>query len=160
LVSSLWRPASVLGPSLGRRGSWDLEAVQQLGSSGELAAVAHLAPVLFSDDPPARTVAAAAIKALLTLASVEDLPHLDESMRRGWYTETWRKLDRREIAVLVGPGQTDATVLEVSSMHPNGFVREEALRRLALLNDGRELPYLSCYASTTGLPRCARQQSK
>jgi HEAT repeat protein len=30
----------------------------------------------------------------------------------------------------------------VSSMHPNGFVREEAVRRLALRSDGSELPYL------------------
>src|SRR5438477_5854705 len=142
LVAALWRPSNALGQALGRRGSWNLEAVQQLGTGREPAAIPHLAPVLFSDDAKARAAAAHAIRALLGLVDVDDLPHLDESMRSGWYTETWRKLEPREIAALVGPGQPDATVLEVSSMHPNGFVREEAVRRLALRSDGSELPYL------------------
>lgn len=142
LVASLWRPSSAAGRALGRHGSWNLELVQQLGASSEPAAIPHLAPALFSDDAKARTAAAHAISALLQLLSIDDLPHLDESMRGGWYTEIWRKLEPRELAPLVGPGQAGATVLEASSMHPNGFVREEAVRRLALRSDGSELPYL------------------
>jgi HEAT repeat protein len=141
-IASLWRPSTAVGRALGRHGSWNLELVQQLGVSREPAAIPHLAPALFSDDAKARTAAAHAISSLLQLLSIDDLPHLDESMRSGWYTETWRKLEPRELASLVGPGQAGATVLEVSSMHPNGFVREEAVRRLALRSDGSELPYL------------------
>lgn len=142
LVASLWRPSTAAGRALGRHGSWNLELVQQLGASREPAAIPYLAPALFSDEAKARTAAAQAMSALLQLLSIDDLPHLDQSMRGGWYTEIWRKLEPRELASLVGPGPTGTTVLEVSSMHPNGFVREEAVRRLALRSDGSELPYL------------------
>lgn len=142
LVTSLWKPSTAIGQALGRRGSWSLEAIQTLGAFREPAAIPQLAPALFSDDAKARTAAAHAISSLLQLVNIDDLPHLDESMRSGWYSETWRKLEPRELASLVGPGQAKATVLEVSSMHPNGFVREEAVRRLALRSDGSEVPYL------------------
>src|SRR5262245_32380556 len=114
LVASLWRPASAVGRALGRHGSWNLALVQQLGASREPATIPHLAPALFSDDAKARTAAAHAISTLLQLLSIDDLPHLDESLRGGWYTEIWRKLEPRELAALVGPGQTGAIVLEAS----------------------------------------------
>src|SRR5690242_13012903 len=110
LVASLWRPSTAIGRALGRHGFWDLEAVQQLGARREPAAIPYLAPALFSEDAKARTAAAQAISPLLQLVNIDDLPHLDESMRSGWYTETWRKLEPREIASLVGPAQSGATV--------------------------------------------------
>jgi len=68
-------------------------------------------------------------------------------MRRRWYWyaahfDEWRRLEPRELAKWVGPGEPGILLIRLSSFHPNGFVREEALRRLGLIEDGTELPYL------------------
>ena len=87
-------------------------------------------------------MAANAIKALLSRIEIGDMPWLDELMRRSAYGEAWHRLEPRELAKWVGPGEPGVLLLQLSSMHANGFVREEAVRRLSLLHDGSELPYL------------------
>lgn len=121
---------------------WNIDAIDQLAQSGEAAVIGYLAPVLYSGDPAGVLAAARAVNALLAKTAVEDLPFLDESMRNSWYGDDWRKLAPKELAKWVGPGEPGVLQLRLSSMHSNGFVREEAVRRLRLLTDGSEVPYL------------------
>jgi HEAT repeat protein len=124
------------------RSRWNVDAIDQLGQSGEPAVIRHLVPVLYSGDPAGVLAAARAVNTLLAKTAVEDLPFLDESMRQSWHGDDWSKLAPRELAKWVGPGEPGVLLLRLSSMHPNGFVREEAVRRLRLLTDGSEVPYL------------------
>jgi HEAT repeat protein len=140
LVATLWQ--ADVRRIFGRRASWNVNAIEQLGRMNEPAAIAYLAPALFSGQTHAKRAAARAIESLLGLLTIDDLPRLDESLRPSWADDTWRKLAPRELATLVGPDEPGAIALELASMHPNGFVREHAVRRLALRHDGSELPYL------------------
>lgn len=141
LLATLRLDLSLADRVLGRT-RWNVEAIDQLGQSGEAAAIGYLAPVLHSADPAGVLAAARAVSTLLEKTAVEDLPFLDESMRYSWYGDDWSKLAPRELAKWVGPGEPGVLLLRLSSMHPNGFVREEAVRRLRLLTDGSEVPYL------------------
>ncbi len=141
LIDSLYQRAGLVGRAFGRS-SWNLEAIEQLGHSGEPAAIPYIKPVLYSGKRHEMLVAAKAIEALLSQVVLGDLPWLDEQMRRSWSDDTWRRLEPRDLAKWVGPGEPGILLLQLSSMHSNGFVRYEAVRRLALLHDGSELPYL------------------
>jgi hypothetical protein len=124
------------------RSRWDASAIEELEACGEPAAIPHLAPVLITGTRNDVPRAARAVETLLSRTSVEDLPSLDESVRRGWYGEEWRRLEPGELTKWVGPGEPGTSLLRLWSFHANGFVRQEAVRRLALVRDGSELPYL------------------
>lgn len=141
LVDSLVTKPGLAGFVFGRP-SWNLETIEQLGRSREPAAIPHLVPVLVAGDDRSRMVAAQAIRVLLSEIAPDDLSGLDEVMRHRWWGDPWHKLQPRELAKWVGPGEPGTLLLQLSSMHSNGFVREEAVRRLRLLRDGSEVPYL------------------
>lgn len=141
LIASLPKKPSVLERAL-HRTRWNLDAIDQLACCGEPAAIPHLTSVVFSGNSEEVLRAARAIERLLSGAAIDDLPWVDELMRRGWYGEGRNKLEARELAKWVGPDEPGILLLRLSAMHPNGFVREEAVRRLRLIQDGSELPFL------------------
>lgn len=130
---------------LNRRPGVNEAVLEKLVSCGEPGVIPHLAPLLFSDTPATAQAGARVVEALLLQLSSAELAWLDEVMRDSgsWITgEPSRRLAPRELARWVGPGEPGILLLRLSSFHHNGFVREEALRRLALIRDGSELPYL------------------
>lgn len=146
LAARLYEKPSWGARLLGRCGL-NLEVLQELVECVEPAAIVRIVPVLIVGDAKEVTAGARAITALLALTRPEDLVGLDEHMRGSWvfsdpHGEEWRRLDRRELARWVGPGEPGTLLLKLSTLHGNGFVREEAVRRLGLSRDGSELPYL------------------
>jgi HEAT repeat protein len=120
---------------------WNLSAIEKLSRCNEPAVIPFITPILVSGTRAQVLAAAQVIEALLSRAAAQDLASIDESMRRSDYGEAWR-LEPRELAKWVGPGEPGILLLQLSSFHANGFVREEAIRRLSLIRDGSELPYL------------------
>lgn len=146
LVDRLYAEPALIDRVLGRS-RLNLAVLEALAGCGEAAAIPYLVPILVSGTRSDIQAAAAAIGALLAQATGDDLAGLDESARRSWVVGSpiggaWRRLAPRELAQWVGPGEPGALLLRFSSFHANGFVREEAVRRLALIEDGNELPYL------------------
>lgn len=121
--------------------------LEELGRCAEPGVIPYLAPIVVWGNPHEVLAGARAVSALLQQTGAEDLIWLDEWMRGSWafgsqYQEEWRSLTPRELARWVGPGEPGIALLKLSSFHGNGFVREEAVRRLSLIEDGSELPYL------------------
>lgn len=146
LIDHLYKKPTVYRRLLGDSG-WDHSALNALASCNEPATIPYIAPILVSGTRDEISSAAEAIETLLSSTTPEDLISLDELVRSSWvfgcpYSESWSRIEPRELAKWVGPGEPGVLLLRLSSFHSNGFVREEAIRRLKLINDGSELPYL------------------
>ncbi len=111
------------------------------------------------DDPEHRDAAARRIKAAMWEVPMSALARFDETYRRvqrtwyGWYGPRWlhvadsRDADAlrgiaRKVEALEVPADVAPWVFGLLAMHPGGYVREGAVRRLATLRDGYELPFL------------------
>jgi HEAT repeat protein len=116
--------------------------LEELATCGEPAAIPHLAPALVPGDQAVALAAARAISSMLGHASAEDLAQLDERLRGYSCWEPWHRLLPRDLSGWVGPGEHGTLLLQMASFHRSGYVREEAVRRLALRREGSELPYL------------------
>lgn len=146
LAGQLYKKPSVYRRFLGDSG-WNVSALAELVSCNEPASIPYVAPILISGTREEIRAASAAIETLLSCSTPEDLIILDELVRSSWvfgcpYSESWSRLEPRELAKLVGPGEPGVSLFRLLSFHTNGFVREEAIRRLNLIYDGSELPYL------------------
>ena len=129
------------------RPRWNIDVLSELATSGDVGVVPGIAPALLSGNRDEAYAAARTISALLAQAGPEELIALSERMRSSWFLgdpfgDEWLRLTPRELQKWVGPGEPGILVLRLSSFHANGYVREAAVMRLALLNDGAELPYL------------------
>lgn len=136
-------------PTFGLINWWalDFTALDELTGCGEPAAIPHIAPALIAGSPEEVFAAARSIAVLLSRIKPQDLLWLDELMRssllfRDGSDVAWRRVDPRELARWMGPGEPGALLIQLAACHPNGFVREAAIKRLALFADGSELPYL------------------
>jgi hypothetical protein len=146
LIGQLYKKPSVYRRLLGDSG-WNISALAELASCNEPSTIPYIAPILISGTREEVIAVSNAIETLLCGSTSEDLILLDELVRSSWvfgcpYSESWSRLEPRELAKLVGPGEPGVSLLRLSSFHTDGFVREEAIRRLNLIYDGSELPYL------------------
>jgi HEAT repeat protein len=70
----------------------------------------------------------------------------DFSRRRlsGWHPgiESWHRIEVGKISQVAGSGEAAVSILGIASLHGNGYVREQALRLLAAITTGAELPFL------------------
>lgn len=117
----------------------------KLGMTAEPAVVPRIASYLLWTSTTTASAAARAIERLMAEARPDDLPWLDEAIRQAWDwsdmagpTQTADFVDD----VVSKSGSQGGSILGVLSFHPSGYVREEAVRRLARTHDGSELPYL------------------
>lgn len=111
-------------------------ALHALADRAEPACVPHLAPLAFHGPDDLRRLAAVAIDRALGTASATELVQIDDACRWGArpdseITRAWQRLTAMHLLSLdaIGPGMQSAWV--VASFHPNGYVREAAVRRLA-----------------------------
>lgn len=144
LVDKLRRESPPSQRQFGEPG-WNIEVLEQLVERGEFAAIPYLIPMLFSDNRDESLSGARAVEALLSRATPEGLAWLDELIRQSLlfgYHVHWQKLQPLDLAKWVGPGEQGRLLLRLSSFHSNGYIREESVRRLTLIEDGSELPYL------------------
>lgn len=115
--------------------------LQEIGTSGEPAALSVLQAFLLTDDPAVAEAAAGAAGRLLAEVPPAALPALDAQLRRqsGFsrsFPNRWELLRRGDVERL------DPVLSCLAASHHSGFVREAAVRRLARAGDGRELAFL------------------
>jgi hypothetical protein len=117
--------------------------LRDIARSDEIGAVTALPGFLLSESPEVRDAASHAIVHLLSLVSPEELLCLGEFSEWGWWrsisTRTFQPSTIRSLAI---DPTLHTSVFGIISFHHNGYVRHEAVHRLAQSHDGTELPYL------------------
>jgi len=131
---------------------WDRKRFQKMkvflnriAESGEAGAVGAVAGFVFSVSPEVRLVAGNAVGRLLASVPIEDLIHLNKVFYRSWSRQAdkfWHRLQPADLNALIVDDSTRAPVLGLLSFHRSGYVRHAAVRLLADIRDGTELPYL------------------
>lgn len=119
--------------------------LEQIKERGEAAAFCIVARCLFESPKQIKTSASRTIHHLLSLVSPDRLIQLSNTIGRpwGWYiSDDWDKLKPQGIFALLVDPDSQAAVLGLLSFHRNGYVRHEAIRRLADEKSGEELQYL------------------
>ena len=119
--------------------------MDQIAEQGEAVSVPVIARCLFSEYEDVCKAACRAIHRILQPLAPDELLHLSGVIgwSWGWYvSDGWDKLKPAEVAGLIADPACRSTLLGFVSFHRNGFVRHEAVRLLAEIHDGSELPFL------------------
>ena len=119
----------------------------RIGNSKELAALIEILPFVLSKKRDIAGEAAAAVDKLIRETTARELQWLDEAMRRrspysGESFYEWHKLSPEQLLSFEHFGETSVSLLGMASFHQSGYVREAAIKRLALISRGTELPFL------------------
>jgi HEAT repeat protein len=111
-------------------------------ASDEAAVIHQLLPLTLSGDQQTAAAAATALVTRLDRLSPTDLARLDSTIRSSssWFEPSWP--DLKTFQGITRHGPVPAPLIGLASMHPSGYVREAAIRRLDGYADGTELPYL------------------
>jgi len=120
------------------------ELLDQIGKAGEPAAIPSLVPFLLDRREDVVTSAAGAVMRLVSTLSPADLAWLDEQMRISslYWSGDWPRLRPEGLTRFWRLRAASTTVMSLASFHASGYVREEAIRQLANVTDGSELPFL------------------
>jgi hypothetical protein len=127
---------------------WELaDLLAELAALREPALLPDVLPFLRVDVPEVARAAAQAARQLLMAAPGTDLPWLDERLRTSSFHNrnfpaAWPRLRREDLDPFEDQGETGFALLALAGSHRSGYLREEAVRRLARVRDGRELPFL------------------
>ncbi|WP_411345952.1 HEAT repeat domain-containing protein [Paenibacillus sp. WLX1005] len=120
-----------------------LELIQR---SGEYAAIPYLVPFLSSDDHMLEMAAENTISDLLRRCPPHELIWLSEQMREHLpyaYRENNRRWTQLTTAIMGSWSHSVHPVKWImASFHPDGYVREAAVKRIVLIRDGSEIPFL------------------
>lgn len=108
-------------------------------------------------DDPFRARVAVWLREVVGQYGMPERPRLDERVRRWLGSEFYRNpprwmVDPDYVRRLPLPAGTEAAVMGMLSSVPNGYVREAAVQRLALLGGGEELAPLLVRASDWAAP--------
>lgn len=118
--------------------------LELLGQSTEIAAIPLLVPLLFERDSNYKNAASRAIESLLRNCQLTDYVWLEENTRYlsphipKTKLELWYKLD----LAYSKKAMKERILINFCSFHPNGHIREEAVKKLSKIKDGSELPFL------------------
>ncbi|MBV9927310.1 MAG: HEAT repeat domain-containing protein [Acidobacteria bacterium] len=145
LIERLNTPASLWEKITSKRD--DAELIEQIADEGEPAAVVDVAPFVLSENPYVARAAAAAVDRLLSAVTPDDWAGLDSIFRErspytGRYRMEWHRLAPKDLDRLERFADQRNTLLGLASFHKSGYVREEAVHRLARSDGGAELPFL------------------
>lgn len=145
LIEQLNAPAGFWGKLTSRRD--DAGLLARIADSGEPATVVDVAPFVLSENPSVERAAAAAVERLLSAVTPEDLARLDSVFRErspyaGRYRMEWHRLAPSNLGRLESFSGQRIVLLGLASFHESGYVREEAVHRLAGSTGGAELPFL------------------
>lgn len=118
----------------------------KLAHSSESGALPYVVQFLFFSSANVRSTAQTAVESLLSQVSPYDLLQAIDLSWDEWqyYWGQWRELSPNEVLGLATNDQNalQPAVLGLLSFHRNGFVRHEAVRLLATIEDGTEFPFL------------------
>ena len=118
-----------------------------ISQTHDAAAIPDVVSLLLNRNRRIAHAAANTVSALVETVTPTGLPWLDQLMRersryRWSYPSGWADLKAKGVGRLQLFGEQSAYALGMASFHFNGFVREEALRKLGEAEDGTELPFL------------------
>ena len=129
------------------------DLIEQFGRSAGTASIPHLAPALSWSHKASTRSALAVIDRELRKLRPADLRSLDKEVRRDRYYlyNPWGQwvpeLKSRRVRKIVAGFGYPLAAAAMMSMRRSGYVREEAVRELAQLRNGDELPFLLLRAS-------------
>jgi len=114
---------------------------------GEPAVIPDILFLVFSRDFNVSQKVAKIIDSLMKSLPVKDLIWFDQYFRQrtvtwSYYNNEWSHLKPKKIAFLTRFPGNQVPLLALLSLHNNGFIREEAVKQLNLMKDGREIPYI------------------
>lgn len=120
--------------------------IQEIAKQNEWQSVICLAPYLMDRDGSVAAAAGNAIESILSAVPAATLCNVDEAFRAGlWslasYRSNWDTIRASELDKFAA-GEKKAVLLGIVSFHRSGYVREVAVKRLATIADGSELPFL------------------
>lgn len=110
-------------------------------------AIIELFPLTFSEKLDEAKAAAATIHKLVTGTPLTEFTKLERALRaRSPYSDEnvyqWYQLYPAKMDLLERFGDASVSLLAVASFHPNGYVREEAVKQLSLLPTDAVVPFL------------------
>lgn len=146
LVQRLYDP-SVVERSAPRWPDALLRLLGEVATSGTAAVVPHVLMLIDDEDRRVAEASTGTIAGILTRISPARLLALDSILRGGASypaprRSTWNRLSPKRLDRQPAFGGFAPDLLGLASMHPSGYVREAALKRLAERDDGTEIPYL------------------
>ncbi len=119
--------------------------LRDVGRSGEPLAIPRFIALCLDERIRIAEAAALAVAELLGSVTVRDLIELDLMFRKGSACGhecfLWRDMGPKVVARL-SYLENGAAVVQCAMSHPDGYVREEAIRRSSICADGRELQFL------------------
>jgi hypothetical protein len=123
------------------------ELLLEIKESGEPAVIPEILYLIFSKEKTISQTAAMTIDHLLKCLSAKDLIWFDQYFRQQttrWahYSSDWNNLKAAKINFFSKFPGFQLSLLGLLSIHSNGHIREEALKRLNLIEDGREIPFI------------------
>jgi HEAT repeat protein len=122
------------------------EILRQIGGTGEPAVIPDLLSVLLTRDRKCDSACAKAVEGLLRQVSPAEFISLDEFVRgrSDWRADggSWRRMEPKDVKRLGDVGEASVSIIGLATFHGNGRVREEALRALAAVRSGEELPFI------------------
>jgi hypothetical protein len=145
LIEQLNAPAGFWGKITSRRD--DAGLIARIADSGEPATVIDVAPFVLSENYSVARAAAAAVERLLSAVTPEDLARLDSVFRErspyaGRYRMEWHRLAPSDLGRLESFSGQRIILLGLANFHESGYIREEAVLRLAKSTGGTELLFL------------------
>jgi len=122
----------------------DAAVLDRHGERREAALVPQLIEIAFGGGDDTRHRALRALGECIAVASAEELLELDELCRQRWWDDRmgWRAVRPSDVDALAGISADPTRTLGVLSFHPDGRVRERAVRQLGGMSGGAELPFL------------------
>ncbi|MEP7336710.1 MAG: hypothetical protein ABI977_03015 [Acidobacteriota bacterium] len=122
-------------------------ALKLIEEATQRSAIYELGSFVLSQNDSVRQAAIAAVQGILSQASPPQLAKLDLLMREispylGANRAPWFQLTAADLGQLESREEFSLSLLGLASFHYSGYVRELAIRRLLLRQDGGELPFL------------------
>jgi HEAT repeat protein len=123
------------------------DLIEQIERSGESAVIPDILYLIFSKDDDVSLTAVRAIDSLMHRISTKDLIWFDQYFRQrtsSWshYGSDWNKINPNKIKLISKYPGFQLSLLALLSFHGSGYVREEAIKRLDLINSGEEIPFI------------------
>lgn len=122
-----------------------ISILQQVADRRVLPALATVIGLLFSKSLEVRRQAATTIHWLIAYVPPAELlfgANVVQLLRSWDISDAWIKLAPSSLRQMIAELPYQHSILGLLSLHPNGYVRHEAVTLLSEKNDGGELPYL------------------
>lgn len=146
LLVDLTRPSGLLNLFGERQIPGTLARLGEIGSP--LGAIWTVAELVWDRSEVVAEAAAEALRKILTRADTQTLLEIDRRARvRPMYfpvrdSERWARIQPDDLRRLEGFRGAYASLMGYASLQPNGYVRQEAARRLRAITSGEEIRFL------------------